>query len=317
MRRITPATVTVGVLFAFVALVGAYVVKAGMRSKPVPMVNNVMVAAADLPAETVLTASDVGRVTLPQNMVPAGAVMDRAALVGRRLRQPVKAIQPFTGTLFYPAGGGPTLSTRLKPGLRAIMIEARASAGLDGLARPGNIEDVLLTVNPDTNPQVRKKTTVTLLQAVEVLAIDRNVDRVSSKLDQNDIQTVTWAVTPDDANLLVLAREQGQLQLALRNGEEATSRETPKRATLEELLGLQPPVTPAPPPKPFVAEIYRGGNREELQFDAQGRPIRAGQGPSSSGEPAAAPQTPNRPAPSDVPSGGGALRTTAATKAQG
>ncbi|MBI3465026.1 MAG: Flp pilus assembly protein CpaB [Planctomycetes bacterium] len=318
MRRITPATVTVGVLFAFVALVGAYVVKAGLRSKPVPMVNNVMVAVADIPAETVLTASDVGRVTLPQSMVPPSTIMERAGLVGRRLREPMKALQPFTGNLFYPPGGGPTLSNRLKPGFRAVTIEATsASAGLGGLARPSDIVDVLLTVNPDSQSPVKTRTTLTLLQGVEVLAVDTNVDRVSAKLDQsNGIQTVTLSVTPDDANLLVLAKQQGQLQLALRNPEEGAPKEMPKRATLHELLGIPLPPNPATPPKPFVSEIYRSGDRQELQFDATtGRPIRSIGSGGTPSQSSASSQAPSQSAPSRVPTGSGGVGPSPASPA--
>ena len=320
MRRITPATVTVGVLFAFVGLVGAYVVKDGLRAKPLPLVNNVMVAAADLPAGTVLTANDVGRTNLPRNMVPAGTVMDRQSLVGRRLREPVKGLQPFTGNLFYAPGAGPTLSTRLKPGFRAVTIEAApASAGLGGLARPGDVVDVLLTLNPDSNSRVRTKTTLTLLQAVEVLAVDGSVDRVSAKLDQsNSIQTVTLAVTPSAANALVLAKGQGQLQLALRLADEQPGAETPERATLEKLLGVDTQAGPPAPPKPIVAEVWRGGSREELQFNAtDGRAIRRGQGGSS---PAPAPEVPSSSAPNRVPnrpSGVGASQTSSGLGDQG
>ena len=113
--------------------------------------------------------------------------------------------------------------------------------------------------------------------------------------DSSGVQTVTLAVTPDDANALVLAKGQGQLQLTLRNTQEKPSSTAPKRATLDELLNLEPAADPPAPPKPFVAEVYRGGSREELLFDpVTGRPVPREQSGSSSSSQAARPEvTPN------------------------
>ena len=291
MRRITPATVTVTVLLAFGGLVGAYFVKDALRPRrqPVDIVKNVLVAIADLPTDAVITAEDVGRVDIPRSQIPSGAIMERQALVGRRLKQPLKQLGVFTGAAFYPIGGGPTLSTRLKPGFRAVTIEAApGSAGLSGLVRPGDLVDVLLTVDPGNRAtQLKSETTLSLLQGVEVLAVDRNIDQTNTPVNQSSTLSVTVAVSPDDANALVLAKGNGKLQLALRSPNEEPAAGAPRRWTLDDLLGFGPMPEPTDEaaPKTFLSEIFRGTNHEEVEFEVTKGGSRKVPGGGSQGSP--------------------------------
>jgi len=277
------------VLFAFLGLIAAYVIRDALRPKtaPVPMVNDVMVAMYDMPANTVLASEDIGRVNLPRAKVPAGALMERRALVGRRLKTPIKALQPFTGNLLYASGQGPTLSSLIKPGLRAVVIDAEPpSAGGGGLIKPGDLVDVLLTVDPRAVGSVgtsnnggardflmrdpdRIGGSRTIVEAAQVLAIDTSIDSANSSNVRQSRLSVTLGVTPDDANKLALSKEVGRLQLALRGKDEPSSGAFPRKMTIYELLGVEPPTDPTEEDKPnlFYAELYRGTQRDELEFE--------------------------------------------------
>jgi pilus assembly protein CpaB len=279
----------VGILFAFVGLIAAYVIRDALRPKapPVTMVNDVMVAMYDMPADSVLASEDIGRVNLPRTKVPAGTLMERRALVGRRLKQPIKALQPFTGNLLYPAGQGPTLSSRVKPGMRAVVIDAEPpSAGGGGLIKPGDVVDVLLTVDPRAVGSVgtsnnggardflqrdpdRIGGSRTIVEGAQVLAIDASIDSTSPSNVRQSRLSVTLAVTPDDANRLALAKEIGRLQLTLRSKEEEPASAFPRRITIHELLGIEPPADPSEEDESdlFFAEVYRGTQRDELEFE--------------------------------------------------
>ena len=79
---------------------------------------------------------------------------------------------------------------------------------------------VLLTVNSSADTG-GGPVTVTLLQAVEILAVDQKLDApTKNKVDTADFQSVTLLVTPNQASKLSLAGNKGTLQLALRNGED-------------------------------------------------------------------------------------------------
>ena len=70
--------------------------------------------------------------------------------------------------------------------------------------------------------------TTTLLQAVEILAVDQQLDApAENKVDPDGLRSVTVLVTPEQAGLLDLGQSMGQLTLSLRNPddrEEAATR---------------------------------------------------------------------------------------------
>jgi len=250
------------------------------------MVRNVMIAIRDFPADYVLRREDIGVADLPADQVPEGTIMERDELVGRRTRVPVKAFQPLSADLFYPPGGGPTLSQKLKPGYRAVAVQAEDADGLLALVRPGDHVDVLLTVPPNRDvPELQGGATITLIQDVEVLAVDQHIDRLIPDADARSFRTVTVAVTPEQANMLTLAKDHGRLQIVMRSPEDQTQ-PPPARATLYKLLGIEPPkpeepTEPAEAPKRFVAEIYRGSGRTRLEFDLSEQPARVVPGAGS------------------------------------
>ncbi len=316
VRRITPATVTIIVGFGFVLLACAYLVKAAWRRQPTGprVIRDVMIAIRDFPADYVLRREDIGVADLPAHLVPDGTIMERDELVGRRTRVPVKAFQPLSADLFYPPGGGPTLSEKLKPGYRAVTVRAQDADGLLALVRPGDRVDVLLTVPPNrVVPELQGGATLTLIQDVEVLAVDEHIDRLIPAADGLSFRTVTGAVTPEQANLLTLAKEHGRLQIVMRSPEDQRG-PPPSRATLYKLLGIKPPepeepTEPAEQPKRFVAEIYRGSGRTRLEFDLTEQPARVVPGAGSVTSPPLL-QRPQETTPTDlqVPNNGPAAK---------
>jgi pilus assembly protein CpaB len=100
---------------------------------------------------------------------------------------------------------------------------------------PGDRVDVLLTMSSDHNDGTGGGTTTTLLQNVEVMAVDQAVEApAENKVDLKELRSVTLQVAPEQALILSLGQNKGILHLSLRNPED--SRETKTRpATLAEL----------------------------------------------------------------------------------
>lgn len=265
MGRITPARVTFGVLLTFVGLAVAFVVKSALTPR-VPPVEYVRapVSVADIPKDTILTPDHIVQAQVPRTRTP-GHFMQRDALFGRRTKTDIKAKSLFNVNDLYPPGEGPLLSAKLPPGHVAVTIEtSSAAAALQGMVRPGERVDVIMTVSG--NRALGSDTTFTLLENVMLLAVARNQD---PRIETRETSTVTVAVTPEEANKLVLARGKGDLHLALR-GQKDGGR-SPTRITLDELLGIQAPEPPADPPPPpvFVAEAYRGTSKDVVEFDLE------------------------------------------------
>ena len=160
--------------------------------------------------------------------------------------------------------------------------------GVAGFILPGNRVDVLLSLGETSGTnETGGGSTTTLLQNVEILAVDQKMDAPSdNKVDTKDLRSVTLLVNPQQANLLDLGQNKGMLHLALRSLEDNKAALT-KPATLIDLrfrpekpwyerakgvlewLGKalgQPPVPPpplkAPEPPPTVAIRTIRGVRE-------------------------------------------------------
>src|SRR5262249_19197290 len=128
-------------------------------------------------------------------------------------------------------------------GMRGFTIPTpNISAGVAGFILPGNKVDVLLTVDGNR--------TVTLLQGLEILAVDQRVEApAENKVDAKELRSVTLLVTPDQAAKLALGQNKGVLHLSLRHPEDE-ARAKPRPAVLGD-LGLD---EDKPPEAPKVAE---------------------------------------------------------------
>jgi pilus assembly protein CpaB len=99
-------------------------------------------------------------------------------------------------------------------GHRAVSVAITDVSGVSGLLQPGSRVDVLFT-RPGSMAEAE---TSTILQNVRVLAVGRSiqpnqvVDPKAAKMP-----VVTLIVTPEDAQKLELAKNQGRISLTLRN----------------------------------------------------------------------------------------------------
>ena len=101
----------------------------------------VVVAAGDLPAGAVLTATDLGTAAWPPDVVPTGAAVDPTALTGRVLASPLRRGEPLTDARLV----GPGLWSQVPPGEVAAPVRL-ADLAVAALLRPGDRVDVLATV---------------------------------------------------------------------------------------------------------------------------------------------------------------------------
>jgi Flp pilus assembly protein CpaB len=272
--RLNNETLTVGIVAVFVGLAGAY----GFRyfakepaAPPPPRSTNVPLVSNNLPAGKTVAMGDIMLVPMtPQQMfekkLSADTMLGTDQIVGRVLREPLDKGSPFLTTSFYPQGMGPDLSERLKPGERGVTIQIQNAASIAGFAGPGSMVDVLFRSRARTEDRQYDEvkypeTTMTLLDGVQVLALGR--DSTPGTVATGDPDSVTLAVSAEQAAALKAVEGRGELSLALRGPKEVPLTSAPKKVTLDGLLGIQEP------PKPFVAEIYRGGTRQTVDFQGQ------------------------------------------------
>ena len=113
---------------------------------------------------------------------------------------------------FTKTGAGSTLAALIKPDMRAITVRVDDVVGVAGFLLPGNHVDIVAARKVQGNDRA---TTETILMDINVLAVDQ-----TSSQDKNEpvvVRAVTLEMTPQQAEVLVRAREEGRIQLTLRN----------------------------------------------------------------------------------------------------
>jgi Flp pilus assembly protein CpaB len=163
-------------------------------------------------------------------------------------------------------GKVPTLADQLEPGYRAVTVAVDPNNALDGVLVPEAVVDLSLTVRGE-HPEVGGMSTLTLLRRVKILATNRDRYQTEERLNQG-IRSVTVAVTPEQANKLILAQKFGTLSVTLRGALEDEQLAQAEDADVDmvnpaEILGL----TPVKPRRQKKAQIYRGDVMTEVVFD--------------------------------------------------
>ena len=223
-------------VFALVAAVGTALVARGWinaernaamqaNQKPAaaPVVGQfVLVAKANLPAGRFVKPEDFRWQIWPEGPVPVSYLMrDKRKpeeLTGAVVRVGIAADEPITESRLAKPGDRGFMAAVLEPGMRAVSVAVTATSGISGFVFPGDRVDLLVTHAVKAGEDSGRKTamvTETVLREVRVVAIDQRAD------DQNTtpqiVRTVTFEVTPKEAEMINVARRLGELTLSLRS----------------------------------------------------------------------------------------------------
>jgi len=148
-----------------------------------------------------------------------------------------------------PAGTGPGLEVKIEPGKRAMALKINDVAGLSGLIQPNSRVDVLVTL-PANQQQNTKEQAKLFMNNMRVLSVGTQVERGD---DGKPIQatTATLEVTPEQAEQLAVAVNQGTIQLVLRGYGDPDSVTTPGATSTDVLAQLRSrPALKEEAPKP-------------------------------------------------------------------
>jgi pilus assembly protein CpaB len=277
MRRLTPAGVSTMMVVVVGLLVTAYFAKLmraeESRGQPTaqPQVvesRSVPTATGTLEPGTVITAAHLAMGRVRADALAPDALVQEPALIGRTVKERIPPGSVIRFGQLFPLGERP-LPT-VPRGMRAVSIALRRGvAPLIGL-KEGQYVDVYLTPRNDVSNAARFRggMTLTLFRGVRLLAATQG----ASANEANDVATLE--LTPDQAAILILARERGNIALSYNpdgKGDGGIALRDRDRATLDEILGLppDPAVTarPAGPAGTFTTEVYKGTTRSTRQFE--------------------------------------------------
>lgn len=234
-----------------------------------------VVATTDLPLGTVLRAEDVRVIDWHSPVLPVGYYGSSAEVIGRGLITPVSANEPLISAKLADMESGGGLPIVIPEGMRALSVRVDEVIGVAGFVLPGTRVDVLLTIAGSSDIPVTR----IILQNIQTLASGQTITRDADGTPQT-VSVVTLLVSPEQAERLTLASNEGRIQLALRNtldmadvstpGVLTTALIAPPRAGPQTSGGtavrVAAPGVSSQNASSAVVEIYRGGERTLSTF---------------------------------------------------
>jgi len=295
MARRTNTRVT-ALLFLAVAMMAALIVGLFLyqtfrnyeaelaTAEQVEEMQTIVVAARELTQGLTLSEDDIMVREIPVAFVPEGTFETLDLVIDRVPKERILPGEYIRDDRLASSEAGVGLNAIIPQGQRAVSINVTDGSAVSGFLNPGNYVDVLVTIRGDD----RKEQTVTLLQAVRVLAVD---SRLGGRSDNPEVRgrykpSVTLAVTPEQALKLAYSNIEGDVVLTLRNDIDVTGQETHTTTSSTLLESARVPLsaiepTPAPRSRPRVEEpdsprelLIIRGSESERRDPTPGRPRR-------------------------------------------
>lgn len=170
----------------------------------------VVVAAMEIPYGEKVEARHLTTIEMPTDYTPAGVVEDISEIEGQIAQADIIKGEILMNGRFSDNATGSALASLIEPKMRAITVRVNDVVGVAGFLLPGNRIDILHSRSIN-----KRSYTKTLINDLKVLAVDQ-----TARTDKNDpviVRAVTLEVTPRQAETIVKARNEGPIQLTLRN----------------------------------------------------------------------------------------------------
>ena len=213
----------------------------------------VVSAAQRIKAGTEIRAGMLSVIPMPSTAVSTDHIVqgDESRLLGQTIIRSVERDEPLLNSYFRRPVE--KLRDRLTQGERAVTLRVDAISGVGGNVVPGSRVDIIGTfpagawtqgAPPTSGPAgAAADQSVALLSNVTVLAVDaqtREIEYVASAGGPRGqtYSTVTLAVTPEEAVLLVFAQQYGALTFTLRPDADTTFTDTRTSVSDRTLLQM-------------------------------------------------------------------------------
>lgn len=281
MNRST-RTLVVVVIAVGVAALASFGVFRAIQNMPVREVEvrslYHVVAARELAMGALITKDDVKLVAWPASSPVTGGFTSIESVVNRGLIDGIVANEPLTESKLAPLEAGGGLPPTITEGMRALSVKVNEVIGVAGYVVPGTRVDVLVTLA--NRGGASDSMTRVVVSDVEVLTAGTRMDAAKARDGQPiPASVVTLLVTPEDAERIALASNEGSIMLTLRNplDREPTKTQGVRTSALLGAPAAAPvvksssgrkvvvrPATPppAPEPQPYTVETIRGGTKK-------------------------------------------------------
>src|SRR5688572_5192945 len=274
---------------AALATFGVYRVLENTKASSRIATRPLVVAAKNLPEGSSIDRTSLSVREWPVATIPAGAYASADSLIGRVTRVAVFEGEPMVPGRLAPSGTGPGIEVKITPGKRAMALRINDVAGVSGLIQPNSRVDVLVNIRSEggAGRQVSKL----FMENMRVLSVGTTLER-NAEGKAIEAASAALEVTPEEAERLAVAVNQGSIQLVLRGYGDPDSVRT-KGANSTDILSQlgsaptrvveapraprrsAPRVAPATvvqapaPAKPdsLTVTIFRGTDRQQQKFE--------------------------------------------------
>jgi pilus assembly protein CpaB len=214
---------------------------------------HVVAAAMEIPYGTKVEGRHLKFVEIPEGVAPTGFFTAIEDVEGRVSRVEIARGEILIAERFAEHESGSTLAALVSTNMRALTVRVNDVIGVAGFLLPGNRVDVLSSRKTTD----RRAVTDTILRNIRVLAVDQTAS--TEKNEPVIVRAVTLEMTPEQAEVLVKARTEGEIQLTLRNPLEVEVVPEPEPVVEKPVKAA---VVRKPPPRPIdtstTVTIIRG-----------------------------------------------------------
>ena len=237
---------------------------------PVAATRQVFIAVADISPGTAISGAAVTAVTWPQAVIPPNSASTMREIENRVVKVPIPQGNPVLSSMLAPEGTAAGLSGILEDGKRALTVKVDEVAGVAGFLHPGDHVDILMDIamkGPGQSDHFSK----TILHDITILTTGQIWEQKGENKPMV-VNTVTLELTPENAEVLNLASNEGKIRLALRNRNNRTVAETPGITTsilvggVGEAAKKESKVAAALPVREKTVEVIKGLDRSEAKL---------------------------------------------------
>lgn len=177
----------------------------------------VIVAAGDIAAKSIIRDEMLEKIRIHREAIHTQAARKIEDVAGNvTLTQLVKGEQVLINKTAKPGDPKNGLGYIVPPGKRAMTVAVDGISGVAGFIRPGDRVDVTAVVNiPENDKEVPYSLMV--LQDVQVLAAGIELEDKGDRKTSQDYNSITLAITAEQAPPLLLASQKGYVRLMLRS----------------------------------------------------------------------------------------------------